>query len=113
MPLLIYWGLIEEGTNRVGGGHANGKLGTDLGFEPRCLNHSGEPACGLLQEVIIDVRLICPLHLDQANGAFCNAEDRMVNIDIGPRHFNLKFCHGRTTSRHDRGLEVLQGRRNQ
>ena len=35
---------------------------------------------GLLQEVLIDVRLICTFHLDQANGAFCDPEDCMVNI---------------------------------
>ena len=37
----------------------------------------------------------------------------MVNIDIGSRHFDLKFCHGRTTGGHDGGLDVLQWRCNQ
>ncbi len=63
---------------------------------------------GLLQKILVDVRLLCTFHLDQANGALCNAEDCMVNIDIGSRHFSLKFCHGRATSRHDSGLDVLQ-----
>ena len=30
---------------------------------------------GLLQEILIDLRLIWTFHLYQANGAFCDAED--------------------------------------
>ena len=67
------------------------------------------PDCpALLQEVLIDVGLVCTFHLDQTNSAFHDAEDCVVNVDIGSRHFHLKFCHGRTTRRHHGGLDILQ-----
>ena len=76
----------------------------------RCALRTKRIVCYGLLQALVDLRLLCTFHLNQVNGAFCDTEDGMVNIDIGSWHFDLEFCHGRTTRGHHSGLDVLQWR---
>ncbi len=74
----------------------------------RCVLRTQRIVCYGLLQGFVDLRLLCAFHLDQTNSTVRDAEDCVVNVDIRSWHFHLKFCHGRTTSRHDGGLDILQ-----